>query len=40
VDPDRYIMGFGREGHSWYMAIVAGGYIKTRVVPSLDMPRS
>ena len=40
VDRDRYIMGFGREGQSWYMAIVAGGYIKTRVVPSLDMPRS
>lgn len=40
VDRDRYIMGFVREGQSWYMAIVAGGYIKTRVVPSLDMPMS
>lgn len=38
VDRDRYIMGFERHDQSWYMAIIAGGYIKTRVVPSRDTP--
>ena len=41
VDRDRYIMGFARHDQSWYMAIIAGGYIKTRVVPtSRDLPTS
>jgi len=30
-------MGFARHDQSWYMAIVADGYIKTRVVPSPDI---
>jgi hypothetical protein len=38
VDRDRYIMGFERCEQSWYMAIVAGGYIKTRIVPTPATP--
>ncbi len=38
VDRDRYIMGFARCDQSWYMAIVAGGYIKTRIVPAPATP--
>jgi hypothetical protein len=39
VDRDRYMMGFARYDQSWYMAIVAGGYIKTRLIPSPDIPK-